>query len=90
MSIKFNNVIRVFTFGLMGDSLKVTGKQIICMGEESTRGKMGGGMRENTSMIKNKVTGYISGQMEGNMLGNGRMGNNMEKENIYYQMGWRE
>jgi len=37
-------------------------------------------------MIKNKGLENISGQMGDNMLENGMMVNNMEKENTYYQM----
>ena len=37
------------------------------MEEESTAGKMGGGMKESISMIRNMDLGLILGQMGGNM-----------------------
>ena len=37
-------------------------------------------------MIKNKDTEYLFGQTKENIKGNGKMGNNMEKENLHQPM----
>jgi hypothetical protein len=74
----------------MVGNLKATGKQIICMEKEYILGKTVEDMKVNILMIKSKGSVYINGQMVGDMQVSGKTVNNMEKGNMFYQMGWKE
>lgn len=78
------------TLGLMEEDMKGTGKLIICMGKEFILGKMGGNMKVNTLMTRNKDTVSIYGLMVENTWVNGRMVNSMVKADMCFQMALRE
>jgi hypothetical protein len=60
------------------------------MEREFTFGRMEESTKENIIMIKKKDTEYINGRMGESILVNGKTGNNMEKENINFQMELKE
>jgi hypothetical protein len=70
----------------MVELMKVLGKTIICMVKEYIHGVMEESMKENIIWIKSTVTESTIGLMEGDMKDTGQTVNNMEKENIFYQM----
>lgn len=70
----------------MEEPTKDHGRIIICMDREYIHGLMGGNTMESTIWIRSMDMECTSGLMEGGMKGIGRMGSNMEKENIYYLM----
>jgi len=51
---------------------------------------MAEGMKENMSKIKSKDKGLIHLRMEGYILANGKMGNNMGKESSFLQINRRD
>lgn len=54
---------------------------------ESPLGLMEDHMKENISMTRSMDLGHLFGRMVVNMLGNGKMANNMEKDSIFCQVG---
>ena len=56
------------------------------MVKERLHGLMEDAIKVNINTIKNMDSEHSSGQMEENMLDIGRMENNMEEENISFQM----
>lgn len=67
----------VCTSGQMEGVTRESGRTTTCMGEVFIHGKMGGGMKESTCMIRNMGMESISGQMEGHIKVSGRMANKM-------------
>jgi hypothetical protein len=63
--------------------MKVNGWIIKWKEQDTLHGQMVEDMKENISMIRKKVMVYSSGLMGGNMMDNGKMGNNMELESIH-------
>lgn len=56
------------------------------MVKESTHGKMGENTKVNINKIGRMDMELTHGQMEKSMKDIGKMENNMEKENIFFQM----
>ncbi len=66
------------------------GKITKCMEKEEYNGQMVKYMMEITKMIKNMAMVLLVGQMEGNMLANGKKENSMDEVSITYQMEVRK
>jgi hypothetical protein len=77
--------VKVFTSGLMIESMRVSGSRIKCMEEVKPHGQMGESMREHMLKIKKMAMGLLSGLTGGNMLDSGKRGNNMGREFIFRQ-----
>lgn len=69
-------------FGLMAGNIKVCGKIIRCMEEESFFGLMEESIKEIILMIKNKAKVTLLGQMVGPIMDRGKMANKMAMELI--------
>lgn len=60
------------------------------MDKEYTRGKMGEGMKGNTSKIKSMATEYMCGQMAGDTKATGSTASSTEREDTYCPMERRK
>lgn len=76
--------------GFKTESMKETGSITVCMVKERLHGLMEDVIKVNINTIKNMDSEHSSGQMEENMLDIGKMVNNMEEENISFQMDRRK
>ena len=73
-------------FGAKTGSMKGTGNIIKCMATVKYNGLMGENIRVSIVMIRKKDKAHSIGQMVENILGDGRMENNMAKLNIICKM----
>jgi len=74
---------KVDTYGTMDECMRVIGKTTTWMATVNTIGKMVESTSEHILKIRNTDTEYTLGQMEGSMMENGSMEDNMDKESIF-------
>lgn len=78
--------VGAYTAGLMGGFIMGRGSAIKCMGMVCLLGLMGGSMKGNMSMTRNKVKECFSGLTEESILEDGSMGSSMGKGFTYHRM----
>ena len=75
--------------GLMGGSMKVSGRIIEFMGRAITSGLMVDATMGNISMGKRKVLESLSGLMAEFIEDSGRVGSKMAEESLFREMEWK-